>query len=292
MATATNRARRAAGDIDSVFANDELLCQVLDDVAVDSSMRESPLMSPRAKPVVTQHRPANVLAEQIAFETRAGTRTSMERDADSRRGWHLWPTICIRLMLLGAVLLYQGLPASWRAAINPWADSPTTTANASSASQARENRLRTVSIEDVRVGDRIVGCNPIRGQAEVEAGNLRMGELVDTIYGPKHVISVTPLDHNGFVYNLETTAHVYRVGSIGTLVHNSCAKGIALGQDIPGGGYKALAERTGASPWRSWAADGVTQRTVYSNFGRAFHQAAQRARKCVSSPKRSRSKRM
>ena len=56
----------------------------------------------------------------------------------------------------------------------------------------------------------------------VRVGQLRVGELVDTIHGPKRVVSVTPIDHNGFLYNLETTEHVYRVGSVGTLVHNAC----------------------------------------------------------------------
>ena len=56
----------------------------------------------------------------------------------------------------------------------------------------------------------------------VEVGKLRTGELVDTAYGLKHVISVIPIEHHGFLYNLETTEHVYRVGSLGTLVHNSC----------------------------------------------------------------------
>ncbi len=56
----------------------------------------------------------------------------------------------------------------------------------------------------------------------VPVGQLRPGELVDTIYGPKHVLSITPIAHNGFVYNVETTEHVYRVGELGTLVHNDC----------------------------------------------------------------------
>ncbi len=67
----------------------------------------------------------------------------------------------------------------------------------------------------------------------VPVGQLRVGELVDTIYGPKHVISVTPIDHDGFVYNVETTEHVYRVGELGTLVHNSCAHiTLGLGSNI------------------------------------------------------------
>ena len=56
----------------------------------------------------------------------------------------------------------------------------------------------------------------------IEAGQLRVDELVDTQFGLKRVVAVTPIDHDGFLYNLETTEHVYRVGSLGTLVHNSC----------------------------------------------------------------------
>jgi RHS repeat-associated protein len=58
----------------------------------------------------------------------------------------------------------------------------------------------------------------------------------------------------------------------------SCGKDIALGKDIPGGhGLKGLAAQTGSSWWRNWARDGVTRRTVSNRFGRAFHQAADRA---------------
>ena len=50
-----------------------------------------------------------------------------------------------------------------------------------------------------------------------------MGEPVDTEYGERRVVSVEPIDYSGYLYNLETTEHVYRVGSAGTLVHNKCA---------------------------------------------------------------------
>ena len=42
---------------------------------------------------------------------------------------------------------------------------------------------------------------------------------------------------------------------------------------------KALSEQTGASWYRNWARDGITRRTVDSNFGQAFHQAVERADK-------------
>jgi len=59
-------------------------------------------------------------------------------------------------------------------------------------------------------------------QEFIDAGHLRQGERVDTDFGIRNVVSVTPTQYTGFLYNLETTEHVYRVGSLGTLVHNFC----------------------------------------------------------------------
>jgi RHS repeat-associated protein len=53
--------------------------------------------------------------------------------------------------------------------------------------------------------------------------------------------------------------------------------GVALGKDIAGRGMKELAEQTNSSWYRNWAKDGITRRTVTNNFGRAFHDAVQRA---------------
>jgi hypothetical protein len=53
--------------------------------------------------------------------------------------------------------------------------------------------------------------------------------------------------------------------------------GVALGKDIAGGGMKALAEQTKSSWYRNWAKAGITRRTVTNNFGRAFHDAVERA---------------
>jgi hypothetical protein len=75
-------------------------------------------------------------------------------------------------------------------------------------------------------------------QAFVEVGGLRVGELVNTQAGPRRVEAVTPIEHNGYLYNLETTEHVYRVGSLGTLVHNSCFN--------RGGSYSRLHRLKGA----------------------------------------------
>ena len=53
--------------------------------------------------------------------------------------------------------------------------------------------------------------------------------------------------------------------------------GVALGKDIAGQGMKGLAELTESSWYRNWARDGITRRTVTNNFGRAFHDAVDRA---------------
>lgn len=49
---------------------------------------------------------------------------------------------------------------------------------------------------------------------------------------------------------------------------------IALGLDPY---YKLLAEQTQAVHWKGWATYGITRRRVDKRFGRAFHQAVQRA---------------
>ena len=49
---------------------------------------------------------------------------------------------------------------------------------------------------------------------------------------------------------------------------------IALGLDPY---YKLLAEQTQSVHWKEWAKYGITRRRVDKRFGRAFHQAAQRA---------------
>jgi hypothetical protein len=49
---------------------------------------------------------------------------------------------------------------------------------------------------------------------------------------------------------------------------------IALGLDPY---YKLLAEQTPSVPWRGWATYGITRRRVDKHFGRALHQAVQRA---------------
>jgi len=60
-------------------------------------------------------------------------------------------------------------------------------------------------------------------QKFIEVGHLQNGEHVQTVNGLAKVASITPHHSNETVYNLEIQGeHVYRVGSLGTLVHNDC----------------------------------------------------------------------
>lgn len=59
----------------------------------------------------------------------------------------------------------------------------------------------------------------------VPVSELRKGELLDTESGHRQVVSVVPRpNYSGLLYNVETTEHVYRVGILGSLVHNTCTR--------------------------------------------------------------------
>jgi hypothetical protein len=60
-------------------------------------------------------------------------------------------------------------------------------------------------------------------QEFVAATDLHPFESIDTEFGVREVICVTACDYSGNLYNIETTEHVYRVGALGALVHNTCA---------------------------------------------------------------------
>ncbi len=128
-------------------------------------------------------------------------------------------------------------------------------------------------------------------QQFVPAGNLHPGELVDTTYGPKRVRSITPIAHDGFLYNLETTEHVYRVGSLRTLVHNTCPIArkfdgpihhIASNKDaIFASRFRALFDKAGVSinsPWNRMRLQGHV-----GPHGKFYHQLVyNRLRKAVA----------
>jgi hypothetical protein len=357
MATATNSENRTASDNASVFASPEMLNQVLDEVFAELPTHAEP--EPSSRLAADSPRPKEVPARRntyVAYQPRPRSRVAGWQDEEPDWFYRSKRTLWIGLMILGAVMFYRGMPSSWRTAINPFADTPSSagSVHATSASSS-EKRLVTKPIEDVRLGDRLVGRNPIREQAEgvepdpatwrelslymqkesglglwidllrplewidehnaqrgstiyielpemgavgdaevtylgpcpeikpgkgtvvtgtfkhqadensnvvhlklegqveltgvtdnhaywsvdrqdfVEVGNLRIGELVDTEFGLRKVVSATPIEYTGFLYNLETTEHVYRVGSLGTLVHNSCVDRAAASAQRHGG---------------------------------------------------------
>lgn len=61
-------------------------------------------------------------------------------------------------------------------------------------------------------------------QQFIPAGDLQIGETVDTLDGTAQVTKLEPRAYTGFLNNLETTEHVYRVGPDGALVHNTYAR--------------------------------------------------------------------
>jgi len=64
-------------------------------------------------------------------------------------------------------------------------------------------------------------------QEFVPVGQLRQGERIDSEFGSSCVVSNTPRAYSGRLYNFETTEHVYRVGTIGSLVHNNGCSEVA-----------------------------------------------------------------
>jgi hypothetical protein len=83
-----------------------------------------------------------------------------------------------------------------------------------------------ISFEDQNEPVCVTANHPIwsldRGEF-VAVGDLRVEESIDAQPGIRRVTSVKTLDYRGALHNLETTEHVYRVGTLGILVHNSCA---------------------------------------------------------------------
>ncbi|REK27112.1 MAG: hypothetical protein DWQ42_07705 [Planctomycetota bacterium] len=111
-----------------------------------------------------------------------------------------------------------------------------------------DSRVISLRLESQSEATRVTDNHPywsVDRQAFVPAGELRVGETVDTMRGPSRVASAEPFAYTGILYNLETTEHVYRVGSQGTLVHNTCPGG----NPTPGKGFvsKETLEQSGRS---------------------------------------------
>ncbi len=102
--------------------------------------------------------------------------------------------------------------------------------------EARDGEVIELRLADQEESTRVTANHPywsVDRDEFIPAGELQPGEQVDTHTGTTRVVSLTPINYTGLLYNLETTEHVYRVGSLGTLVHNSCGKPILLGRGMP-----------------------------------------------------------
>lgn len=132
-------------------------------------------------------------------------------------------TIFINLAEMGAVGEAQVNEIGPCPAIEP-GTGPVVTGTFQHQADARTRLVRLV-LEDQPESTGVTDNHPywsVDRQEFIPVGQLRIGEQVDTEQGPKRVVSITPVPYSGFLYNLETTEHVFRIGSLGTLVHNSC----------------------------------------------------------------------
>ncbi len=101
--------------------------------------------------------------------------------------------------------------------------------------EARDGEVIELRLADQEEVTRVTANHPywsVDRADFIPAGELQPGEQVDTHYGTTRVVSLTPIAYTGLLYNLETTEHVYRVGSVGTLVHNSCPSVFLHGSDV------------------------------------------------------------
>lgn len=111
--------------------------------------------------------------------------------------------------------------------------------------QADNNsNLVQLKLEGEANPDRVTASHPYWSEDRQEfipVGKLQPGERVNTQFGMSRVVSVTPQpEFRGHLINLETTEHVFRVGPLGTLVHNSCATQAYGG---PGGGHHVFSKK-------------------------------------------------
>ncbi len=118
----------------------------------------------------------------------------------------------------------------------------------------------------------------------VEAGQLREGERVWTRkLGTTAVAGSVPRPGTHRVWNLEIHGeHVYEVGDLGVLVHNSYGH-IALGltqhpTHTNPGLLQKFAHKVKGSWWERWHDDGIISRNSWDNFEDVFHEAATNAR--------------
>ena len=169
MSAATNSENRATRASATVVSKSDLLNQALDEIFAELPTRDDPPASPPLKPVVPHCEPAATLpAQRVAYSVYPLTRVAAKRYAETNWFYRTKHAIYVGLMLIGAALIFQGTPSSWRASINPFSSSQASPASATpTAHSTGDRRVRTQRIDQIRVGDRVVGRNPVREQADL-----------------------------------------------------------------------------------------------------------------------------
>ncbi len=96
-------------------------------------------------------------------------------------------------------------------------------------------------------------------QRFVAAGQLEVGEQIDTLTGPRRIHQIAPRIQRETVYNLEVhSEHVYRVGSLGTLVHNvypysgPLERGMHLTNKVGAGSARPPSHHVFPQEFRDW----------------------------------------
>ncbi len=91
--------------------------------------------------------------------------------------------------------------------------------------ECRDAELVELRIEGQSESVRVTPEHPYWSEDREEfvpVGELSEGERVSTTKGQQRIASLTRTTYTGMLYNLETTEHVFRVGTNGALVHNMC----------------------------------------------------------------------
>ncbi|MFN0197433.1 MAG: Hint domain-containing protein [Planctomycetaceae bacterium] len=115
--------------------------------------------------------------------------------------------------------------------------------------ECRDAELVEIRIEGQSESVRVTPEHPYWSEDREEfvpVGELREGERVSTTKGQQRIASLSRTTYTGLLYNLETTEHVFRVGTHGALVHNMCGVGgLDDFADLNFKGQKALGRRLG-----------------------------------------------
>lgn len=161
LATAAIKASRPSNDDALVIARPGAQTESLDPCLAELRTRVQPTTLAEPKPVAARQVP-------VDHQHRQHRRIPADDGKDYSRPDFIKRSVTVSLMLLDVLLLHQGISSSRRSGVSPHADPTATKATGGTDfPSVSERRLQTKSIQDVPVGERIVGRNPMREQAEL-----------------------------------------------------------------------------------------------------------------------------